>query len=112
MSDLKFQGKVMKQCTQLLGVGLSFMFGLYCMHILYNIVSSHMGWYYHLLFLFPLVCDMVLLLPLIILEQTVVQTFCDPSVAVMQSVCDQMSEAWNDLVSAKLQITEAAKEAG
>jgi hypothetical protein len=106
--DLTRWTKVMSHSTQVVSLGMCFMLGLYVMNISYNLTYLQKPWYWHILFVLPLLCDMFLLLPKIVILYTRVQCFCDPKHDVMESIHDQMGQAWSDLVSARDQIIEAA----
>lgn len=106
--DLTRWTKVMGHSTQVVSLGMCFMLGLYVMNISYNVTYLQKPWYWHILFVLPLLCDMFLLLPNIVILYTRVQCFCDPKHDVMESIHDQMGQAWSDLLSARDQIIEAA----
>lgn len=104
--------RMFAQTIQVLALGLCFMFGFYVMHIVYNInhfEHHHVNvWVWHFSFLVPLVTGLLLLLPLMIVENANIQAFSDPSHDVMDSVIEQVHEAGTDLQFIKTQLESAS----
>jgi len=111
ISKFTHWSSIASQCYQIAGLLLCFMLGFYVMHGIYNIEHYGFAWYWHLLFLFPLISGLFVILPHMLKEDSILQGFCNPNSDVMDAVVDLLRQAYADLAHVRTQLEVGAAAA-
>lgn len=109
MDALKLQCKIIFQASQVTAVCMSVQLGFYFMHVLYNLVTFGMPWWWHLLFIAPPCIAFGLLLPYILIQFTHVRSFIDPDGDVIDAVIEGVGQAFHDLRFVQRQLEKKAQ---
>merc|ERR550514_280404 len=88
---------ILQQVLQLISVASSFLWAFYFMHIMYNISAYGLPHWWHYVFMAPLVMNLVVHLPSVISQYSLVQAYYLPDPDVMDATISMAHEVDEDL---------------
>lgn len=109
---LTFRCKIIFQGLQVFVVFTSILLGFYFMHVLYNLITFRMPWWWHVLFLVPPAITFGLVVPFVLVQYTHVQSFVQPDSDVIDGVLEAVGQAWQDLHFVQRQLEAKANHQG